>query len=254
MSQLIQRFPSAVVSAIAQGLCLVAERTGKKVEPMEAETWCRAFAGCDPDELRQAFDSLAMNSFFPPTIAGMHHELQRLRFGGVSGAWTMVQQAAVSSRSSYCFIVFEHPAIHFAIESIGGWFQLGRQIRDIERISFIRRDFTSAFEDYRPSLPHVAGMGSFNGTNAVLLGHRGRALEVYRSGVKRGRRSVPGMELLMSDTRYHNEPKDTEWPEQLEDKHLEKPHKPCNLPPRLPWESDEEYEARIVTDPSDNDL
>ncbi len=254
MSQLTSPIPSAVVSVIAQCLCTVAEQTGKKVEKLEAETWCRAFADCDPDELRQAFESHALHSPYPPTMFAIHQELQLLRFGGNSGAWLMVHEAAKNSGHNHYLFVFEHPAIHFAIESIGGWSQLTRQIKKEDRFGLIQRDFVEAFDRYRPSVRHVAGLGHFDGSNAVLIGHRGRALNVYRTGLKQGQSSVPGVDTLKSQADFGNTLKVIVWPEQLGEEHMVQARERCTLPPRWPWESDEAWEARIAANPTDNSL
>jgi len=244
----------AVVRVIGQCLCLVAERTGKEFGELDAAAWCKSFADCDPVELQQAFDSFSVHSPYAPSPANIHQELQRLRFGGVSGAWTMVEQAAMATSDGYSFLVFEHAAIHFAIDSIGGWFRLRRQIRDKDRHGLLRRDFMTAFEDYRPAVPHAAGMGSFNGRNAVLIGHRERALQVYRTGFKYGKSSIAGVDLLWSQGRVVDERETIVWPDQLEEKHMAQPPKPSTLPRRDPWETDEQYEARVAIDLTDNDL
>lgn len=254
MSHLTSPASTEVVRVIGQSLCLVSEQTGKEFGELEASAWCKSFADCDPVELKQAFDSFALHSPFAPSPANIHQELQRLRFGGVSGAWTMVRQAAEQSLYGYCFVVFEHSAIHFAIDAIGGWFQLRRQIKNMDRVGLLRRDFVTAFEDYRPSLPHSAGMGSFNGHNAVLIGHKDRALQVYRTGVKYGQSGIVGVELLRTLANPDLQQNSAVWPEQLGDEHMEQPPEPSNLPLRYPWETDEMYEARVAANPTDNNL
>jgi hypothetical protein len=253
MNPLSSKPPTVLVRVIGQCLCDAAERTGREVGQLEAAAWCRAFADCDPVELRQAFDSFAVHGRVPLSMSAIHQELQRLQFGGVSGAWAMVHQAAKESFYGHCFVVFEHPAMHFAIDAVGGWFQLTRQIKDMDRVGFIQRDFVKAFEDYRSSLPHSAGMGSFNGENAVLIGHRARALRVYRTGVKDGRSGVAGIDLLRSHARGAAYTETILWPEQLEPEHMARTVEPCSQPRRMPWDTDKDMEA-LSLNPPDNGL
>lgn len=93
MTRLVPRASDAVVRVVGECLCLVAERTGKEFGELEATEWCTAFVDCDPLELRQAFDNFALNSPFAPSMAAIYQELYRLRFGGISGAWLMVNWA-----------------------------------------------------------------------------------------------------------------------------------------------------------------
>jgi hypothetical protein len=201
--------------------------------------------------LRQAFDNFTLSSSFAPSVAAIFQELHRLRFGGISGAWLMVEQAARECSDRHFFIVFEHPAIHFSIDVIGGWSKTIQLVRDIDRVGFARRDFMKAFEDYRPSVRYPAGLGGFNGRNAVLIGHRGRALEVYRRGVKQGRGFFPGIELLQPQVEVTVGQSLDTWPEQLGREHLAAPPgPPIYVSPA--WWQDATTTASAVIDQRDN--
>lgn len=251
MTPQVSRASGAVVRVVGECLCLVAERTGKEFGQLEAAEWCASFADCDPLELRQAFDNFALNSPFAPSMAAIYQELYRLRFGGISGAWLMVQQAAKECSDREFFIVFEHPAIHFAIDVIGGWSKTIQMVRDIERVGFARRDFKMAFEDYRPSVGYPAGLGGFNGRNAVLIGHRGRALEVYRRGMKRGRGLFPGIEVLQPQIELRFGEVLEMWPERLGEEHMAAPPgPPIHVPP--PWWEDTSLPVPPIAGPRDN--
>lgn len=251
MTRQVSRASGAVVRIVGECLCLVAERTGKEFGELEATEWCAAFADCDPIELRQAFDNFALNSPFAPSMAAIYQELYRLRFGGISGAWLMVQQAAKECSYREFFIVFEHPAIHFAVDVIGGWFKTTQWVRDIERVGFARRDFMKAFEDYRPSVRYPAGLGGFNGRNAVLIGHQGRALEVYRRGIKQGHGSFPGIEVLKPQVELRFGEALEVWPERLGEEHMaEPPGPPIHVPP--PWWGDTNIPVPPIASARDN--
>lgn len=184
-------------------------------------------------------------------MAAIYQELYRLRFGGISGAWLMVRQAAKECADREFFIVFEHAAIHFAVDVIGGWSKTTQLVRDIERAGFAWRDFKMAFEDYRPSVRYPAGLGGFNGRNAVLIGHRGRALEVYRRGIKQGRGSFPGIEVLQPQIELRFGEVLKVWPERLGEEHMTAPPgPPIHVPP--PWWMDTSIPVPSIASPRDN--
>lgn len=241
MTRLLSKPSPAVVLAVGECLCQVAERSGKEFSALEVTEWCTSFAGCDPLELRQAFDNFVLHSPFAPSMASIRQELDRLRFGGISGAWILVQKTALACEGGSFFIVFEHAAIHFAIEVLGGWSRTIRLVRDIERVGFTRRDFMNAFEDYRASNPYPAGLGTFNGHNAVLIGHRGRALDIYRRGTKPGAAFFPGAEALQPQIELLPGQRAEAWPDQLRLDHMATPSGPPNyVSPAwlddMPWE------------------
>ena len=97
----------SVVRVVTECLCEVAERTGKEVGALEMAKWYEAFAVCQPFELREAFDNHALTSPFAPSMAAIRQELDRSRFGGISGAWLMVREAALA-----CAGRTRHPLFH----------------------------------------------------------------------------------------------------------------------------------------------
>jgi hypothetical protein len=230
-----QNASTEIIKVIGQCLCLAAERTGKEFGELEAKEWCSTFAYCDPIELRQAFDNCSVNSTFAPSMAAIHQELERLRYGGVAGAWLMVQQVAVERLCRDFFIVFEHPGVHFSIEAVGGWFKVVREIREIKSAQFIRREFITAFKDYRSTMRHPAGLGTFTGKNAVLVGHRQRALEVYRTGTKAGEGLFSGVEVLKPRVELNAWDSHVVWPDELGPEHFAAPPGSPIIYNSLPW-------------------
>jgi hypothetical protein len=226
MNRLIAKPSAAVVRVVTECLCEVAERTGKEVGALEMAKWYQAFAVCQPFELREAFDNHALTSPYAPSMAAIRQELDRSRFGGISGAWLMVREAALACAGGNFLIVFEHAAIHFAIEVIGGWHSVIRLVRDADTVSFTRRDFMRAFENHRPSVGYPAGLGAFNGVNAVLIGHRERALEVYRRGAKAGAACYSGIDILRPQVELFPGQRLQAWPAQLGAEHMAPPPGP----------------------------
>lgn len=226
MKPMALRPSDAVVQVVAECLCLVAERTDKEFGDLEVTDWCASFAACDPLELRQAFENVALHSRFAPSKASVREELDRLRFGGVSGAWLLVQKTALDCADGDFFVVFEHAGIHFAVEVLGGWRTTIALVRDNKRVGFAQSSFVKAFQDYRAPNRYPAGLGSFNGSNAVLIGHRGRALDVYRRGVKPGQAFFLGAEALQPQIRLLPWERPESWPDQLEVDHMAAPPGP----------------------------
>jgi hypothetical protein len=226
MKPVAVRPSDAVVQVVSECLCLAAERTDKEFGELEITEWCASFAACDPLELRQAFDNLAVHSRFAPNMASVREELDRLHFGGVSGAWLLVQRTARECGGDDFLVVFEHPAIHFAVEVLGGWRSTISLVRNDKRVGFAQSAFEKAFGDYRIPNSYPAGLGAFNGFNAVLIGHRGRALDVYRRGVKPGQAFFPGAEAFQPQLTLLPWQRPESWPDQLEESHMAPPPGP----------------------------
>ncbi|MFT7723983.1 MAG: hypothetical protein QM788_14340 [Roseateles sp.] len=247
MSRVTVKPSPSVVRVVTECLCEVAERTGKEVGALEMAKWYEAFAVCQPSELREAFDNYALASPFAPSMAAIRQELDRSRFGGISGAWLMVREAALACADRNFFVIFEHAAIHFSIEVIGGWHSVIRLVRDPGSVSFARRDFMKAFEDHRPSISYPAGLGGFNGVNAVLIGHRERALEVYRHGAKRGAACFSGIDILQPQVELLPWQHLQDWPAHLGPEHMAAPPgPPVRITPTW-WETEPSPSALPVT-------
>lgn len=228
----------AAAVAVGEALTQAAARTGRQFDELAVRQWIYALAGCEAEEVRQAFRSHAATQDHAPSIAAVLREIDRMRFGGVSGAWTQFLHAARAVRytGGAHFVVFEHPAIHFAIESLGGWGHLQDQLRDAARVGLMRRDFIAAFDDYRVGSFFPAGFGHFSGDNVVLIGHAARALIVYRGGVKGEEHElVPGVATLYCQTRLHVGESLRNLPNELLPAHFAAPPgPPIRIPP--PWE------------------
>lgn len=234
-----------LLRVIAESLCRASERTGKDFGELEVTEWCAFFSGFGALELRQAFENVSLHSPFAPTMAAVRQELDRLRFGGVSGAWLMVQKTAGKCRGDDFLIVFEHPAIHFAVEVLGGWRTLIQLVKDSRQLGFTRTAFERAFRDYQPTLPYPAGLGSFDGCNAVLIGHRGRALGVYRGGVKAGQAFHLGADALEEQVRLHPGQRSRSWPDDLGPGHMAAPPGPP-IVVSFPWEDQRVQDPQLT--------
>lgn len=231
--------PAAIV--IGEALTQLASRTGRPIDEMAARQWLQAFQGYAADEVRQAFWNFTMLRSHLPTIADIASEIDRLRHGGVSGAWAHALGAAREARSARgtFFVVFEHPAIHFAIEAVGGWAHLQEQVRRADGLSYLRRDFCAAFEDYRTGIQYPAGFGYFDGHNVVLVGHAERAHLVYKRGSKSVNTLIPGLGVLRGVEYLHPGEVSRQLPCELLPTHLApQPGEPVRG--QYPWHTEDE--------------
>lgn len=212
---------SALLKTIGASLDLVTALTGHQLNDLSIQAWVKSLRSYSAKEIQQAFVSWRMRSGKFPAISDIVTEIDKHRFGGLSGAWTYAVNAArmVNSSPGLYYVVFEHPALHFAIESMGGLAILKSVISTPDNRSFIRRDFDRSFLDYRPGLLYPAGFGSFNGTNVVLVGDPERARTVYANGQhSRNDCCTPGLEVLSSGMVAFNDP--AAMPALLSEAHL----------------------------------
>lgn len=209
---------------LADALTKASARTGRPIDDLELQQWVHFFSGYAAEELRQAFWNFAVHETKAPTIAGIFSELQRLRFGGASGAWQHAFHAAREARSNAdnFFVVFEHPAIHFAIQTLGGWSRFQDEVRRGHGLGYLSHNFITFFADYRTGLRYPAGFGHFTGGNVVLIGHADRCMTVYEGGVKNQLEAIPGLEIL-SGAEYPTHGETPTLPGELLISHLARP-------------------------------
>lgn len=189
------------VMTVGECLTVASSLSGAKFDPLAMKVWIKQLAAYPAPEIHKAFSNWwASTTDRMLTVAAIVREIERARYGGPSGLWMYASSAAkcAAYASGWHLVVFEHPGIHFAIETLGGWSRLKQITRDAKDASFARTEFDRGLQDYRPGLPYPAGFGHFNGENAVLIGNRERALTVYSCGLKGSDGyPVPGLELLI---------------------------------------------------------
>lgn len=186
--------------ALGECVTLFAEIYQHTVKPPTAKLWVEKLGQYDADEIRTAFDDWVSRETHFPTISDVLALINRNKFGGENDQWLRAYKVAQSGPSDGRFIVFDHPAIHFAIETLGGLKMLQRRIRSENDFSFARRDFISALNEYHDRQTYVSGFGTFNGSNAVLIGNAEHALCVFaKSRTFSHEGHVPGLELLRDE-------------------------------------------------------
>lgn len=178
--------PKAQTLALAECLTSISSLYGRTYEERTVRVWLDALRDFQPDEITSAFRSYLRHHKELPSIAGVIEEINLLRYGGCHGAFRLAVKAARAFRSRGYpeFVIFETSAVHFAIETLGGWNALLLRVEDASAFSFFERDFIQAFKAYRSGIEYLAGFGPFYGGNVKLVGDPGRACEVYRNGQK----------------------------------------------------------------------
>lgn len=227
------------VKVLGVGLTTASSLLGIKFDTLATSAWLQQLAAFPAPEVQRAFNTWFMHATDRNfTTAAIIREIGRNRFGGISGLWTQACSAVrhPALASGWHYVVFEHPGVHFSIEALGGWDRLREITHTAKAAGFARTEFELGFQDYRPGLRYPAGLGYFNGTNALLIGDQSRALSVYRNGYKsRSECSIEGLDLLHDAPRWKiSEPESL--PEQLLPEHLSKRPDGTDRA-SLPWES-----------------
>ena len=171
----------------------------RSVEHAGAQLWLARLAGFDADLIKQAFDDWIDRETRFPCIANILELIARRTTGGPSAQWIQAYKVAQWATCPWShYVVFDHPATHFAISAVGGISHLQKRANDAATFSFAQRDFCKAFFEYRRGFPYPAGFGAFNGENAVLIGEHNRALAVYSAGKFSEEDEIQGLELLQN--------------------------------------------------------
>lgn len=190
----------------SMALTACAELYGKTVSEGAMTLWWQALERFDLAQVERAF-RLAVES--PDTGQFMPRPADIIkRIDGTSAdrgliAWGQVL-GAMSRVGAYQSVAFDDPAIHAAIQDLGGWVKLCREESD--DLPFVQRRFTDAYRAYvgRPDLPYPAilqgdheqvNIAGGRGGNQlpVFIGDKGKAMVVAR--LSNNQQSVPVLAL-----------------------------------------------------------
>lgn len=127
----------------------------------------------------------------PPKPADIVRQLQGGTSENVAEAWSKVIRA-LERHGPYARIVFDDPAIHAAIESVG-WY--GLCTASYERMSFLQRDFESAYRGARGTrhYPAVICAHPEHRGELVYIGDPEKAQQVQALGYDKGERRTGAM-------------------------------------------------------------
>jgi hypothetical protein len=155
--------------------------------------WWEACKGFELEQVRKAFTAHAMDperGQFAPKPADVVRELAGTHTDRALLAWGKVHEAAARI-GAYQSVAFDDPAIHAAIEDVGGWMAVCRT--EAHELPHLQRRFCDSYRAYRKRgnfefLPVLHGESAL--TNAgtkhdqavepKLIGNRAQALLVAR--------------------------------------------------------------------------
>ena len=117
---------------------------GQDVSRFALLVWLQACDGRSVEEVRRALGRYATDperGHFAPKPADLVRELQGTQTDRSLVAWGTVN-AAMQRVGAYESVVFDDPAIHIAIEDIGGWVAICRS--DVDELPHLQRRFCAS--------------------------------------------------------------------------------------------------------------
>lgn len=140
------------------------------VSTFALSVWWQACEGFDIEQVRKALTAHAMDperGQFAPRPADLVRALHGTHGDRSLMAWSKVHRA-MSAVGAYRSVVFDDPAIHAAVQDMGGWVSLCRS--RVDELPFVQRRFCDAYRAYllRPGhdYPRVL-QGDLDAHNAV---------------------------------------------------------------------------------------
>lgn len=121
---------------------------GKDCSKFTLDVWWSALSDFDYEQVERALQKHATDperGQFAPKVADMVKALQGTRADRAALAWAKVHEA-MGSVGAYSDVVFDDPAIHAAIEDLGGWPKVCRT--EIAELSYLQHRFQEAHKAY----------------------------------------------------------------------------------------------------------
>lgn len=118
------------------------------VTPFMLDVWWQACQGYDLEQIRKALTGHAMDpdrGQFAPKPADVVRQLGGTATGRAMLAWGKVLDA-MQRVGAYTDVVFDDPAIHAAIEDLGGWPKVCRG--ETKELSYLQHRFCEAHRAY----------------------------------------------------------------------------------------------------------
>lgn len=174
----------------------ISELYGKNITEFMLDTYWNALEKFEFEEIKQAIQKHVSN---PDNGQFMPKPADIVRFiDGSSGtqafhAWSLVELSARSIGANKT-VIFDDPIIHAVIWDMGGWIRLCHT--EMKELPFRAKDFEKRYAGYviRPpqSYPKkLTGIweslpdSSEQSREPVLIGNKGKALDVYNNGIER---------------------------------------------------------------------
>lgn len=166
---------------------------GQTVSPFAIDVWWSACQPFSMEQVRKAMSAHATDpdaGRFTPKPSDIVRMLRGTHGDRSLTAWNAVYQA-MSAVGAYQSVVFDDPAIHTAIEDIGGWTAICRS--EVDELPHLQRRFCQSYQSAvrgdRPFSPKLVGdferlsmRGPHEPPKPVLIGDPQKCMEVMRSG------------------------------------------------------------------------
>jgi hypothetical protein len=152
--------------------------------PFVLDLWWSAFADFDLSQIRQAMQRHATDperGQFAPKVADLVRVLQGTATERAALAWGKTM-GAMQSVGAYTDVVFDDPAIHAAVDDLGGWPKLCRT--DLKDLSYLQHRFTESYRAY-------VGRGQFDYPR-LLGGDRSPDAMYAKRGMKPPKPAIVG--------------------------------------------------------------
>jgi hypothetical protein len=121
---------------------------GKDLTPFSVDVWWRICAGSDFEQVSKAFSQHladAERGQWMPKPADLVRQLDGTQSDRSRRAWGKVLEAA-QRVGAYASVAFDEPAIHAAVEDVGGWIALCRT--GMDELPHLERRFCQAYRAY----------------------------------------------------------------------------------------------------------
>lgn len=166
--------------------------------------WWAACERFDLEQVRKALTAHAMDperGQFAPKPADMVRQLEGTATDRALLAWGKVQ-SAIQSVGAYTDVVFDDPAIHAAIEDLGGWPKVCRG--ELKDLSYLQHRFTEAHRAYtgRGQFDYPRRLTGDRSPDAMyakrglpppkpaVVGDKEKARKVYSLGSSSGKQAI----------------------------------------------------------------
>lgn len=181
--------------AILDGL---AEFFGAELSVAAKDLYLEAVAGLTPRQMTEGAAEVVRSAEYPrmPLPGELIKAVAGSREQQGQRAWAAVERLASVCGSVQC-VVFDDPAIHYAVESLGGWHRWG--LWETTETGFKRRDFLRAYDAYRPGDPVskvLSGWGTCQANRTPVLVESGNAEALAVRGVEPLALPVPQQKAL----------------------------------------------------------
>lgn len=180
---------------------------GKDCSKFMLTVWWQALSVFEMEQVSRALQRHATDpdrGQFAPKVADIVRVLQGTTTDRAAIAWGKVLEA-MSAVGAYTDVVFDDPAIHAAVEDLGGWPKVCRT--DIEELSYLQHRFQLSHRAYTDSglfeyQRRLAGDRSpdYEYTSRglplprpALIGNRDRAIAVLKNGMPAGKTRISSL-------------------------------------------------------------